>query len=100
VDHYRTLNVTRDADPAVIEKAYKALSMRHHPDRVDPTDRASATKRMQRINQAYKVLRDPESRRRYDATLPSETHSAWDEFWERGLVGIFIDRYFPERGGS
>ena len=37
----------RDADPEVIERAYKALSMKHHPDRAASDNRAAATRRMQ-----------------------------------------------------
>ena len=48
MDHYQTLQVIREADAEVIERAYKALSMKHHPDRararasrgVDATDAA------------------------------------------------------------
>ncbi len=93
VDHYRALQVTRDAEPEVIERAYKALSMKHHPDRARPEDRRVSTGRMQRINEAYAVLRDAESRARYDATLRAEPPSGWDRFMEAGLVGLFIDRF-------
>ena len=95
MDHYRTLQVTRSADPEVIERAYKALSMKHHPDRAVPRDRAAATVRMQRINEAYAVLRDPAARARYDRTLAPEGASGWDQFWDRGLVGLFVDRFAP-----
>ena len=97
MDHYRILQVTRDADPVVIERAYKALSMKHHPDRAASGDRQQATRRMQRLNEAYRVLRDPDLRRRYDATLSSDSAGGWDQFWERGLVGLFNDRF---RGGG
>jgi DnaJ-class molecular chaperone len=93
LDYYRTLHVTRDADPEVIERAYKVLSLKHHPDVAQASDRDSATRRMQRLNEAYRTLRDPESRRRYDATLPSEGADAWEQFWDRGLVGLFMDRF-------
>ncbi|MBI5231736.1 MAG: DnaJ domain-containing protein [Coriobacteriales bacterium] len=96
MDHYRTLQVSRDAEPEVIERAYKALARKYHPDRVTERQRPDATRRMQRINEAYRVLRDPASRKRYDALLPPEGAHAWDIFWERGLVGMFRDRY-PRR---
>jgi curved DNA-binding protein CbpA len=95
VDHYRTLQVIREADIEVIERAYKALSMKHHPDRVAAGNRVEATRRMQRINEAYRVLKDPVARRRYDATLPPPGASGWDQFWDRGLVGLFADRFTP-----
>ena len=92
-DHYKTLQVSREAEPEVIERAFKALSHKYHPDRRPKAERDDATARMQRLNEAYSVLRDPEKRRVYDASLPPETPSAWDVFLERGLVGMFMDRF-------
>ena len=89
--------MTRDADRVVIERAYKALSMKYHPDLAAAAEREHATRQMQQLNEAYRVLRDPDLRRRYDATLPADSASAWDQFWERGLVGIFNDRFRPRR---
>ena len=95
MDHYQTLQVIRDADTEVIERAYKALSMKHHPDRAAPEHLGESTRRMQQINEAYRVLKDPVARRRYDATLPPVGESGWDQFWDRGLVGLFADRFMP-----
>jgi DnaJ-class molecular chaperone len=83
--------VTRDAEPEVIERAYKALSRKYHPDLAAPADRPQATVRMQQINDAYRVLSDPDRRRRYDSEQPPEHPTAWDQFLERGLVGLFLD---------
>ncbi len=95
VDYYRTLQIARNAEPEVIERAYKALSMKYHPDKVPSQERERATLRMQQINEAYQTLRDSAKRRRYDLTLPADSSvHAWDVFWERGLVGMFVDRYF------
>lgn len=97
MDHYRTLQVTRDAEPEVIERAYRALALKYHPDRVPPSRRAWATRRMQRINAAYAVLSDPARRQAYDRTLPPEGASGWERFLEDGLVGLFLDRYRVRR---
>ncbi|MDO9557267.1 MAG: J domain-containing protein [Coriobacteriia bacterium] len=90
-DHYRVLQVVRSADPAVIDKAYRALSLKYHPDTSTEVGE-SATLRMQRINEAYAVLGDPLKRARYDATLlrDRETRSGWDVFWDEGLVGLYL----------
>ncbi len=99
IDYYQVLQVRRDAEPEVIERAYKALSLKYHPDVSSPDRRQTANQRMQLINEAYRTLKDPASRRRYDATLPPEGmhRTAWDEFWSKGLVGLFLERYFPRR---
>ncbi len=97
MDHYRVLQVTRDAEPEVVERAYRALSLKHHPDVVSPGRRHAATRRMQEINAAYAVLRDPARRRAYDATLPPEGGGGWDTFLEDGLVGLFRDRFARRR---
>lgn len=60
-DPYRVLQVDPSADPSVIQAAYHALARRFHPDGFQP-DAA----RMQQLNHAYALLRDPETRRRHD----------------------------------
>src|SRR5579875_2834106 len=62
-DLYETLQVSPRADIDVIEAAYRALARRYHPDR-DPSP--GATARMARINHAWDVLSQPESRAAYD----------------------------------
>lgn len=63
---YSILNVSPDADPAVIEAAYKALMKKYHPD-VLVGQPASAQSRAAEINRAFRVLRDPERRAQYDS---------------------------------
>ncbi len=94
MDHYTTLQVHRNADPEVIDKAYRALCMKHHPDRAPEHLRKKATHTMQRINAAHAILSDAEARRRYDRTLvdPPAAQS-WDRFMQVGLVGLFMDRF-------
>jgi DnaJ-class molecular chaperone len=87
-DHYSTLQVSRDAESEVIEKAYRVLALKYHPD----TSRDSRTShRMQRINEAFAVLSDPIRRTRYDATLVGDSlqRSGWEVFWDVGLVGLY-----------
>lgn len=90
-DHYRTLQVGRHAEPEVVEKAYKALVMKYHPDRASVEERERANRRVQEINEAYSVLSDPARRRRYDATLPAERDTGWERFMDAGLWGLFRD---------
>lgn len=63
-DYYSTLGVARDASADEIRRAYRKLARETHPD-VDKT--SGAKERFQRLNEAYEVLKDPNTRRRYDA---------------------------------
>lgn len=63
---YRILQVDQDADPEVIEAAYKRLALKYHPD--TSTDPA-AGERMQELNQARAILGDPVRRRAYDVSI-------------------------------
>ena len=62
--HYDNLKVARDAPPEVIRAAYKSLSQKYHPDR-NPGD-PKAPRTMAIINAAYRVLSDPDLRRKHD----------------------------------
>jgi len=62
-DFYLILQVHTDAEQEIIEAAYKRLARKYHPDINGTPD---ATVRMQKINEAYDVLSDPEKRRVYD----------------------------------
>jgi hypothetical protein len=63
---YQTLQVDPDADPEVIEAAFKRLAMKYHPDRSSDPD---APARMREILEARDVLGDDRKRRAYDASL-------------------------------
>jgi curved DNA-binding protein len=63
-DYYDTLGVDRKASPEEIQKAYRKLARKYHPD-VNKTK--DAEDRFKEINEANEVLSDPEKRKRYDA---------------------------------
>jgi curved DNA-binding protein CbpA len=91
--HYDVLQVSRDAEPEVIARAYKALAMKYHPDRRPEGEKQEATARLSRINDAYAVLGDPSRRAAYDSTVPGKeaSVSGWERFLDDGLVGLFLD---------
>lgn len=66
-DYYEVLGVRRDASQEEIQQAYRKLARAYHPDlNKDP----AAEERFKDISEAYSVLSDPATRRRYDAFGP------------------------------
>lgn len=63
-DHYEILGVRRDASQADIQKAYRELARKHHPD-LNPDD-PGAKKKFQEVQAAFDVLNDSSKRELYD----------------------------------
>ncbi len=63
-DYYEILGAKRNASQPEIKKIYRRLARKYHPD-VNPGD-PSAEERFKQIQEAYKVLSDPEKRKIYD----------------------------------
>lgn len=63
-DYYEVLGVQRDADEKALKQAYRALARQHHPDRNQGDPEAEV--RFKEASEAYGVLADTETRKRYD----------------------------------
>ncbi|CAL5227592.1 g10591 [Coccomyxa viridis] len=64
--YYGALGVEPGASKQGIQAAFRGLALKNHPDHVPESDRAVASRKFQKINEAYSVLRDPIKRRQYD----------------------------------
>ena len=71
-NYYEILEINRNASQEIVEKAYKTLAKKYHPDLQDGDKKAQYEEKLKIINEAYEVLSDPEKRKEYDATLPEE----------------------------
>lgn len=90
-DYYEVLGVSRDAPADQIQQAFRTLARKHHPDvNKDP----AAEERFKEINEAYHVLSDPETRKRYDRF--GEDFRKVPEDWDE-RVGAGADGF---RGGG
>lgn len=69
---YEVLEVSENASAEVIEKAYKVLVKKYHPDLQSPENRPASEKRMKEINEAYDILGDEAKRRQYDEKLSAQ----------------------------
>lgn len=69
---YEILEVSETASEEVIEKAYKVLAKKHHPDLQPAEKKQQAEQMMKQINEAYSILGDSQKRREYNEKLNRE----------------------------
>lgn len=71
-DYYAVLGVDKDASQVEIDRNYKRMAAKHHPDR------GGSEERMKSLNEAYGVLRDQSLRVAYDEVRrPEATTSSF-----------------------
>ena len=63
-DYYKTLGIARDASSDDIQRAYRHLARKYHPD-LNP-DNKEAKEKFKTVQEAYEVLSDDQQRERYD----------------------------------
>jgi curved DNA-binding protein len=66
-DFYEVLGVPRTASQDEIQRAYRKLARKHHPDVSKDPD---SEENFKQVSEAYDVLSDPQTRKRYDAFGP------------------------------
>jgi hypothetical protein len=67
--HYATLGVTEGAEPDAVRRAYLDMARQLHPDRwidASPDERIDVERRMQAVNEAWRILGNPARRLAYD----------------------------------
>jgi len=99
------LDISRTATQPEIKRAYFVLAKKHHPD-LNPGD-PGATKRFQRLSEAYQVIGNDAKRQEYDSvghgaytnTEPGNYEETFRSTWnEYGVV--IIAEYFWEMGAE
>jgi DnaJ-class molecular chaperone len=96
-DPYKVLGVAKDASQEDIQKAYRALAKKLHPD-LNPGNKSSE-ERFKQVTAAYDLVGDPEKRARYDR---GEIDASGAERPPRGFyrdhAGAAADRYASSEG--
>ena len=75
-DYYSVLGVAKDAKADDIQKAYRKLARKFHPD---VNNSPEAEEKFKEINEAHEVLKDSEKRAKYD-----QFGSAWKQTQSTG----------------
>ena len=77
-NYYDILQINQNASPEIIEKAYKTLAKKYHPDLQEEVNKKEAEEILKEINEAYEVLSNPDKKALYDQNLKNEGISQED----------------------
>jgi curved DNA-binding protein CbpA len=72
-DYYEILQVSDGAEPETVNRVYRMLAQRYHPDNRETGNEA----RFREITEAYHILSSPERRAQYDATYHQRRKDRW-----------------------
>ena len=106
-DYYKVLGVERSASQDEIKKAYRKLAVKYRPDK-NPDDKV-AEEKFKEISEAYQVLGNADTRKKYD-----ELGANWKQYENSGFSGFggggqgfnasgfsdFFDMFFGGQGGA
>jgi curved DNA-binding protein CbpA len=87
IDLYEVLQVSPNADRDTIERVFRHLAKRNHPDNPDTGD----SKRFQEILRAYRILMDPEKRATYDVYHQQHLQAGWEAARDAKDTGSLSD---------
>lgn len=78
-NYYEILEVDKNASKEIIDKAYKTLAKRYHPDLQTQEGKEQKEEMMKKVNEAYDVLSEENKRTAYNQQLASQNVSM-DEY--------------------
>jgi len=73
IDYYEVLQVSDSAEPETINRVYRLLAQRFHPDNRE----SGSETRFREITEAYQVLSDPAKRAQYDVSYQQRRQERW-----------------------
>jgi curved DNA-binding protein CbpA len=73
LDYYEVLQISANADAELIQRVFRLLARRHHPD----NPRTGNATVFRQLHEAYSVLSDVEKRAQYDAIHEAQRHQHW-----------------------
>ena len=87
-NYYDLLEVTPKASKEIIEKAYKVLIKKYHPDLYSGEERIYAENKTRDLNEAYRILTSDFLREQYDLELEKEKSFSNNNYNEKNIKNI------------
>ena len=87
-NYYEILQIDKSASPEIIEKAYKTLAKKYHPDLQDETHKKEAEEKFKIINEAYQTLSNPQLKASYDQNMMDNNISQeqYEEMYKQNQI--------------
>ena len=82
VDHYEVLQLSPNANTETIDRVYRLLAKRYHPDNQATANPAAFAQ----VLQAYAILSDPQDRAAYDVQYDENRRLQWQIFDQSSAV--------------
>ena len=83
VDHYETLQLSQSADNETLERVFRLLAKRYHPDNLE----SGNEERFREVHEAYETLKDPAARAAYDVRYDRNKSMQWQVFDQSAVPG-------------
>jgi hypothetical protein len=83
VDLYEVLQVSQNADAETLERVFRLLAKRYHPD----NPQSGSEDKFREVHTAYQVLSDPERRAKFDANYDRHKGAQWQIFNQDTTLG-------------
>ena len=88
-DHYEVLQLSPRADQTTIQRVFRHLAKRYHPDNQESGD----AERFKQVMDAFEVLSDPARRAKYDARYQDLREAHWRIFDQESAGNdVVVDR--------
>lgn len=93
-DFYEVLQLSPNADSETIERVFRLLAKRYHPD----NNRTGDTEKFNLLSEAFRVLSDPEKRAAYDVRYDKAKETKWQIIQEASAPDdVEADRKIQQR---
>lgn len=83
VDHYEILQLSQQADAETIDRVFRLLAKRYHPDNTE----SGNEEKFREVHAAYEILLDPKRRAEFDVHYDRNKTVQWQIFNQGSALG-------------